>query len=248
VRLTYGSARPGYRITRGAAADWLPVVGAGPTVRYEPLAANVVQSGGTVSQIRDTSGHGNDSQIQGDPGAQPIYHATGNVGATGKPTLGFDGARLFLSAALSLPQPLTVVLVASNGGNPAGGSLIDGDSGGARYYCATSDGLSLMDWTDSGTGLQSIVAASNPIRTGGSLAILSYNGTSSTYVIDGVSGTGTLAGSAPVALHALTVGTAYTGGAPFVGQMGLLLVYPFALTGGQVSTLSAAIRSHFGFS
>lgn len=199
-----------------------------PGIWLDPSdAATVTLNGATVAQINDKSTNSRHF-TQGTAGAQPTY-ATGGSGINSLGCLSFDGGDTLNGPSYTLAQPYTLAIVIKFGTTGAQQAIFNNTtlwiSGGffGLWAGATLAGPA------ADTALHTMVAV--------------YNGGSSSFRIDGSATTGTGGGTGASGTWELSraVAPLLTG-----SKVGEVIVYPSALSAGDLTALEGYLKAKWG--
>lgn len=184
---------------------------------------------------------GNSHPVVSDGAVRPDYIV---AGIAGKPTVrwGLVGAHMGLVGALVVPQPLTFVVVAQYAGAGVG-SFLFGFGGTDPFFGINGAATA---WQLGAGGTPANVGSPD---TALHMFVVAFNGASSSLTIDATTTGGLSVGGDGLLGYGLMLG-AFSPSAPspfsFNGDMGEALVYPSALSAGQIATCRSYCQAKWG--
>lgn len=184
--------------------------------------ALVLSDADPVSSWTDSSGNARHA-TQATSGARPTYR-TGVVNA--KPVVRFDGTDDWLSAAFTLNQPYTMLVVAKHNVFPGTQQdILDGGNGNPVPFRTQSTQRTIYAGT--------FLTLAAGLDTSWHIAQGTYSGAASSLRVDGGAGaSGVDIGN--LAAGGVTVGASFGGGQPFNGDVAEVLVYNKALSAYEI--------------
>lgn len=205
----------------------LPTLGTPPSHVYDASnSASITESGGAVSQWDDDAGSAD--VTQGTGSAQPTTDSITTPGSEN--AFDFDGGDSLANDIPDIAQPLTIVVVGK----------WDLPSDGNQYRFQDG-GVFLRKFTDNNNQLR---AGSNVVGSAADsdwhVYIYVVDGSSSEIFIDGVSDATGNAGSN--SLTELNIGGSNS---QLDGGIAAFMVYPVALSSGDISTLSSYLSDYW---
>jgi hypothetical protein len=218
---------------------------AGYVVWFDATQITGVADGTTLASWADASGNGN-TVTQGTPANQPTYSTTAHAMA-GHPAVWFSTNGRLIANTPNLPQPFSVFVVCQPDSLAAATARY---AVGTAYYAGVGQLNSTSDWMAyMGASFDSAIvsAVGSP-----SMVVAVVNGATSTITVNGAAGVTGNPGTQPFNGTAIGVSTTtaappftgWTGG--FIGSVGEVIVYPFALTPAQVASLHGYAQSKWG--
>jgi hypothetical protein len=214
----------------------------GLAVDWDASAITGVADGAALSSWADTPG-GTHPLAQSTPAYKPtFYSTTAGYLVNGRPAVWFNGGQSMASTdpAAQLTQPVTLVAVVV----PTAGALAYGfiySGGGDPSGCYWQKGPQTLGMNRGNSMVGTRVAAAGVAH----LVAFVMNSTSSVIYVDGASDTGD-AGTEGTNTTGFTLGWQQIANNPWNGAICEVILYPSALTSGQLATIRGWAQSKWG--
>ncbi len=207
-----------------------PILLFDPT-NFDGTGNSSLTDGGTIQTWKNTGSQASSDITQATAGLRPVFHAT--QGPNGTPCAESTGTQFWASGAITtINQPHMVVAIARPSNLTADGTIFDGGLAGNLTCIHTSGQLQGF-----AGGVYTPAGATYAANTW-ALAIMTFNGASSTCRFNNSSVPGGSAGAN--AITKLGIFALANTGTVFVGKIGLVAVYTDGTTASAVESYVAA--------